>query len=920
MWKRADEVSILLNSQKQKYFLLILFDMDGFDSIIEHDSMQTIKKEKEEHMEARKRNAIIGIVVAFVLLTSGILVWVFVRNTDVTRIEFVGDSMATTFIRGTEVPDTVVEGLRVRGFTGRNRYRTIEARDLQITPRSIDTTNVGTFNMRISYGDDIYTTVVITIREATLTPTTWLVRYQAPTLLESFNANRSARPGALRSEFIDREHIYQIGMDNEFRFIPRMTVIEHADLMAGNLWAATNTTVLTDVLQFQHNITVSRFPGNILSATPVALTGAALDDVVSINQETAHFQFTENAVGDKFRITMYASGNNIFASALPQYYTHSIDVQVMHGWNAYSVADLARLNNSARSRWTWESYFTDLAALNDQTYLELITQNNNLRGMFLHTNITLSRANLPDRMFSTAQGTGQRFLWNTVNIFDRYQPENAERFNFNGNYFTVNANSTDLLIAPNLSAVNPTLLPHPHHNRTIQHDHPFNTASTSVFTFGGSGFGNMWYAAGTADPSDRIDPIQGPMHNNEVDRVQGPVTVRNINAIGNSQRGDDLVHEGTARWGLNFLRITGQDTYVINTISHSFINNFNIHTTRFAQAGFGTFNPVAGTGNTWGTNVAYGAYVGEHRTTLRDNRAYTAFSHHVLVSGGGHTVIDGGEFIDSGGPSLRALQNSEAGRLHPDPAFIAAVGEDVRTPHLRPYVEIINNAVMESQISLNEDWFEILVRTPGMDQEALNGMRTVFQTALHAASTMLDQLSVQVGQGRRSFSSPTTIGTQTINQFNMATLVMEPDIDRWFPEGTLSFNGHLVDMEDTTLRAAIPMLPGAAPVAISGSSATVMSTDGTGSVSRAQPVGSTNMLFPAGALNGAPVGGGNTLGLVLPPSNPGDPTYDAARANIIDFVNQEFLTIFIRQGSGVMAAVMQVQHNAPGITIGGIVI
>ncbi len=251
------------------------------------------------------------------------------------------------------------------------------------------------------------------------------------------------------SEFYEAPSVYTVGDDNPFKFHPTLELS------------------YSDGSSSEH-IT----PSNYAVEVTVTHAGTALDidDNVFVSYNNFEFDFTENAVGETFTI-----------SVLPKYFTadwagYKIDpvtmtVKVEDGWNAYSAIDLGRINlvdpnfkyeeyveyyksandvfwsvdestgaSSFESRVyheIWEEFLTS----KEETNLELIS------GIYLHDDIKITNDDIPeDFIITEAEATANSSNYEDmvgsirdgVIIYNHLMENN---FTLNGNLFSLDASS-----------------------------------------------------------------------------------------------------------------------------------------------------------------------------------------------------------------------------------------------------------------------------------------------------------------------------------------------------------------------------------------------------------------------------------------------------------------------------------------------
>lgn len=224
----------------------------------------------------------------------------------------------------------------------------VAAADLEITPKTIDTSVVGSHEITIRYQTKaIKETVNVVEYESEL----YVVTSMQSNLWNEYQTNRSLKAvDDKRTEFYDREQPLYAGMDNEFNLRISATYIgDNGDLISGL------TDVRTKVTVFEKRAAEND------GEQYVQLTPAEVDELMEITKTNA-IKFKDAAEGKYLRLKFEAeSYNNIYSDNAP---STTADVFVTRGFNVYSASDLAMYDN------TGKYYVNQQAAIREKYGLE----------------------------------------------------------------------------------------------------------------------------------------------------------------------------------------------------------------------------------------------------------------------------------------------------------------------------------------------------------------------------------------------------------------------------------------------------------------------------------------------------------------------------------------------------------------------
>ena len=281
---------------------------------------------------------------------------------------------------------------------------------------TINTTIIGDQTLTITYKDKeckVKITVYNKIEDSYK-----ITGFEKPSFVNTYNENKAEKENK-ETEFVDREQVYTVGTDNGFVFLPNITALnEQKEPITLNAYKSVAKIYLK---------------GDGDSYTE--LTGENKVNMVSYNDETSTFDFTDNAIGKQFKIEV------------EPYYPQEIDLdsvifefKVEKGYNVYNADGLAVIDNATKN----EESRTNWSAKRKETGIGEITTS----AVFIHNNLVVENNNLPTYLFHTESDDDSKALLSGgyPNIMGSlrdygslYQRvlKDGEKFSINGNYFTI---------------------------------------------------------------------------------------------------------------------------------------------------------------------------------------------------------------------------------------------------------------------------------------------------------------------------------------------------------------------------------------------------------------------------------------------------------------------------------------------------
>lgn len=302
---------------------------------------------------------------------------------------------------------------------------------------NIDTSTEGEKTLTITYLD-LTTTVTITVTVGNQNPQDNIVitSFEMPQFVVDYQTSSteivddpSTSTDESRNSFVQTQKIYKVGDDNAFVFKPVISgyIIENDEIGEVGIldWAPST-------------ITIQQKVGDQYST----LQGDALLDVAVIDEQKYSFDFSDDAIGNTYKITISAQTNSGNSEV-------SIEFEVVDGYNVYTVGQLSVIDNNPATQDDWA---------------ELKTQNNvpqdiNPSAVVLHGNMVITDADVPANYFYQEDDNDIRdtllgSLRNKKSIYTHDTPQ-GETFTLYGNYFSIDASAVSLVNVRALQQIDP---------------------------------------------------------------------------------------------------------------------------------------------------------------------------------------------------------------------------------------------------------------------------------------------------------------------------------------------------------------------------------------------------------------------------------------------------------------------------------
>lgn len=351
----------------------------------------------------------------FILLILALLISIFatscVGDKQVVSLEIV-DGLKTEYELG-ETPD-FSSLVIVATYNDESRE---EVRADRLTIGTLDTSTVGTRNLDISYRG-ITLTVSIKVKGAAYAPPDdsenwdyYVTGVSLPDSLALLETNKK--------DFLKKDAGYVVGDDNPFFFRLKLSVFS-AD---GNKLNVTNYAGLSKVY---------------LDGAHTPLEGEELARYLVIDEDKNSFDFTEEAIGHTFKLST-SPRDGVHEENRP-YYTKSITVSVVDGYNVYEAYELNYITNTSLSK-----EFLDNPEKYPNGQLGVVdaflkneknaTRPQNIASIVLHNNLDVKPSDLPSEYFVNGDRGGE-FIDNSSFFAHELTAENPT-FAMHGNYFAI---------------------------------------------------------------------------------------------------------------------------------------------------------------------------------------------------------------------------------------------------------------------------------------------------------------------------------------------------------------------------------------------------------------------------------------------------------------------------------------------------
>ncbi len=461
-------------------------------------------------------------------------------------------SIKTTYNVGDEVDFSGIKAIAKYTDEKLNMTYTLE-NGLKLDYPADITATAGTKELKVTFEDPNFdnkvqeTKVDITVIDPNSAKVdVTVVGYQSPATLTAFNSKN--KNGTLEygtagfsGEFKNGGFSYIVGDDNEFKFLPDISVLNEDGLVETLTMFYAN--IEMSILDGESYVALTKQDSNT-NTLKFYKDDVLIADVDSLNNT---YDFTDDAVGAKIKISVLPSAD---------YYefdsdTHAVTLEfsVVDAYNVYEAWQLAVIDNdTTRSEYDkWNTFKTD-KGIADVTTAGIVLHNDikltandvpsSPNSTFFYTTesevIYTNRDNVNDKKIIPA---GTKYLKDYTNV---YQRVGTEAFTINGNFFTLDVSAFPLVASPGVFGADAPA-------DDMQYGTDFSNATLIRFESYDS----------AAAPADGVEKS----------------SINNLSIIGNSSRDKyvDSKDELASAGGLIFVKSTWHaDLTVNNVIGNSF--------------------------------------------------------------------------------------------------------------------------------------------------------------------------------------------------------------------------------------------------------------------------------------------------------------------------------------------------------------
>ncbi len=438
--------------------------------------------------------------------------------------------------------------------------------DIEIT--QIDTTTPGIKTLTVTYQGKSTTISIYVYQDED--ESIKIFQYQKPAFVTTYENNIKQKSHDTRLEFTNREDGYFVGDDNPFKFLPIMNTLDGDDMITINRYTSKSTIEIWESNDWR-----------------TLATDTEIASMVAINERNSTYDFTELAIGEKFRLTVRPAFQ-------PEKTPISFEFRVIDGWNAYTAADLSKLDNNSQYEIIVEGDSQMINPWAEYKAANGISQDN-ISGLIMHSDILITSNDIPkyymyskddQKTDATIPNSWLGSLKDWTSIYALHTAVDTQ-FNFIGNYFQIDASQIPLIkYVQEADAV-------------IEGGKGYHIHST-LFGFGGD--------------DDNIA--------NE--EMNGKIKVKNINFVGNAERSENYLLSG----GIVFFRATSQEFVLENTLARKVLT---------LAVPFGEWDEE--------TEVL------KNNNIIKDSKGYDSFSAMFILWGASMDFVNC-EYKDAGGPIM----------------------------------------------------------------------------------------------------------------------------------------------------------------------------------------------------------------------------------------------------------------------------
>ncbi len=264
---------------------------------------------------------------------------------------------------------------------------------------------------------------------------TVVIGISRPSYYNAFLNNKKEKENK-KTEFFDLTKEFKVGDDNAWNVYPDVTFSEI------NLDTLDQNPVTVDSWEFEINI-YELFDG---SETKLDKDSDLID---SIDYIKCLVDFSEKAIGKKFRVEIIPTGLTAKQKENIAKYTVKLEGTVTDGYNVTNAKELSYIDNRSAIDYLKNRESAEEKAWDEFKTTYELDKNLHPKNLIIHNDITLTKDDLPGLFFykeeevSKADADYDRVIGSMKDFYDFYHHyvlENDE-FHIYGNYYTINSKS-----------------------------------------------------------------------------------------------------------------------------------------------------------------------------------------------------------------------------------------------------------------------------------------------------------------------------------------------------------------------------------------------------------------------------------------------------------------------------------------------
>ena len=572
------------------------------------------------------------------------------------------DKIKSAIVKSGTLETTIIKGetLDTSNVVAVITYQNGEVKEVpasELTFGKVDTSNVGNVTLKITYNDYSFDVTISVV--ATEADVNSIISLESQ-LLTDYNSNRATQPNE-QEQFMDGNQPLYVGDDNAFNFRINASGIDPKGELVSNLEKV--RTIVTVELKN-------------LDGTYTTLSGDDLTNMVTIDTENTTLDFTEQAIGKEFRVTVKAANaDEGYGENATKFATNLV---VVDAYNVYTAKELSVYDNF-KDGWAEikaEMGLTDVEVNGIVLQNDILVTKDDVRQDLFWTKDTPNYATVQAKTDLTLEGTpiddgGTGIYHRTI--------KNGEKFNFYGNYFSVNLNSFPKMIAEDKDGVNVV---------QVGDNAEYMTAHLCVF-----------YT--TNDSKSKIES-------------ETLVNWKNLYFIGNGELNADPLNSGA----ILLMKNTEVSFYAYNTVMHNFYIGY------FMQLGDID-------------NEFDGEYV------IDSCKGYNSYQCLFYVWGAEHLVIKNSEFKNAGGPAIITdhckMENDNPETGNPSRVDIVNSTIESKVTGKEPWFTVYDGAsALVGQLSQLEDLYSGKYSSLGLPDTG----KTIYAGYANENGTSVGQLNI----------------------------------------------------------------------------------------------------------------------------------------------------------------------------------